>query len=623
VVYKVTILAIRKAAMFLWLFFLCVAVIDAQQEAPLSPVDESRFPTYRLVLETEVPALDRYDLARRFLHREINLSQPSNPSERSIGEVNQLYISTTSSGEGRWVDALLVAIGEHVYIWLEAGVSASAETLNQIRNRFDHEVYEFVRGLWGEEALGIDGESRLHILISSQLPQAIGGYFASSNQFPLALVPFSNERDIIVMSDITLLPSYQNATISTAAHEFQHLIHQQRDTNEDVWLAEGFATLTEHLLGYGSSDYLLIAFTELPSTQLNSWGLTINRNPSYGATMLYNIYLYDRFGPETMQNLVNNDQNGFASISETTSTDADLIFADWVLANFLRQSSGRYGYSSLPKIPVMSLAAPPIYQLPISQERILNQYSTAYFQLMQPPNVLSISLSFTDTVTLFPAEAASGQWVWYSQRGDNSNSRLTHAFNLRNLRSARLDYRVWYALEDNWDYAYLSVSRDNGASWEIQTTGTMNDENRFGRAYGLGYTGQSGGWLDESISLDTYVGSEILVRFEMLSDDGVNFQGFVLDDIRLDALGYTSDFEVDGGGWQSEGWIRTDNRLPQRAWLQIIQHQDSDNLISRHLVEGEGQWTLNIDPETSLVSIALSPFAPMTTEPIEYELRLE
>jgi immune inhibitor A len=613
----------RKSVMLLCCFFLCIVPLHAQEEANLSPVDENRFPTYRLVLETEVPALDRYDLAQRFLHSEITASQPNSPHERRIGEVNQFYVSTTSTGVGMWLDAELLAIGEHVYLWLERGLNASPETLNEISSRFDQEVYEFVRGLWGEEALGIDGESRLHIFITAQLPQSIDGYFASSNQYPLALVPFSNERDIIFMSNSTLLPYYRNDSISAAAHEFQHLIHQQRDPNEDIWLAEGFATFTEHLLGYGSSDNLLTAFTGMPSTQLNAWGLSPNLYPNYGATMLYNIYLNDRFGLEIMQSLVSNPHNGFAAVTEATGTDADLIFADWVLANFLRQNGGRYGYTSLPEIPEMSLAALPIYQLPISQNRILNQYSTAYFQLMQPPDALNLSLSFPDTVALFPTEASSGQWAMYSLRGDNSNSRLSHAFDLRNLSSASLDYRIWYTLEDNWDYGYLSISRDKGTSWELQSTARMNGDNRFGRAYGLGYTGESSGWLNESISLDAYVGSEILVRFEMLTDDGVNFQGIVLDDIRLDALGYASDFEVDHGGWQSEGWIRTDNRLPQRAWLQVMQHQGSDSLISRYLVEGEGHWTLNIAPETTIVSIALSPFAPMTTEPIDYELRLE
>jgi immune inhibitor A len=612
----------RQFSLCLLCFFLFTH-LAAQEPANLAPVDESRFPTYRLVLDTQLPALDRYDLGRRFLDTEISPLAPTTPPERRLGDTDRFYISTTSSGMGLWLDAHLAAIGDHTYIWLENGLNADAESLSNISERFDHEVYEFVRGLWGEESLGIDGESRLHIFITAQLPQANDGFFTSSNQYPRELVPFSNERDMIVMSHHTLLLSYRDAAISAAAHEFQHLLLLQRDPNEDVWLAEGFATLTEHLLGYGSEDGLMRSFASLPATQLNSWGLTDNLHSNYGATMMYNVYLHNRFGLERMQALVNNPRNGFASVSETMGVEADVIFADWVLANYLRQNGGRYGYISLPDIPIMSLAALPIYQLPITQERILNQYSTAYFQLMQPPEALTISLSFSDTVALYPTNAASGQWAWYSLRGDNSNPRLTHAFDLRNVTSASLDYRLWYSLENNWDYGYLSISRDNGTSWELQCTSRMTNQNRFGRAYGIGYTGQSGGWLEESLSLDAYASSEILIRFEMLTDDGVNMEGIALDDIRLEAIGYSSDFEADGGGWQSEGWIRSDNRLPQRAWLQIIQHQGSDSLISRYLVEGEGQWRLDIAPETSFVSIALSPFAPMTTEPIEYELRLE
>ena len=45
---------------------------------------------------------------------------------------------------------------------------------------------------------------------------------------------------------------------------------------------------------------------------------------------------------------------------------------------------------------------------------------------------------------------------------------------------------------------------------------------------------------------------------------------FLLDDIRVDAIGYTSDLETDDGGWVAEGFVRVENVLPQTFRLALI-----------------------------------------------------
>ena len=53
------------------------------------------------------------------------------------------------------------------------------------------------------------------------------------------------------------------------------------------------------------------------------------------------------------------------------------------------------------------------------------------------------------------------------------------------------------------------VSTDGGATWTPITTTRTTDEDPHGNAYGPGYTGQSGGWVQESIDLTPYVGQQI------------------------------------------------------------------------------------------------------------------
>ena len=116
------------------------------------------------------------------------------------------------------------------------------------------------------------------------------------------------------------------------------------------------------------------------------------------------------------------------------------------------------------------------------------------------------------------------------------------------VTAAALDYRAWYYLEDGWDYGYVSASADGGVTWQILTPPHATTANPVGNAYGTGYTGQSGSWVDESVSLDAYAGKHILLRFEVISDDAITQPGLAIDDLSIPAIGYHSDLEADGGG---------------------------------------------------------------------------
>jgi len=48
-----------------------------------------------------------------------------------------------------------------------------------------------------------------------------------------------------------------------------------------------------------------------------------------------------------------------------------------------------------------------------------------------------------------------------------------------------------------------------------------------------------------------------------------------VDDVRVDAAGYSSDFEAGDDGWVAEGFVRVQNVLPQTFGLALIQTGDS------------------------------------------------
>jgi hypothetical protein len=128
---------------------------------------------------------------------------------------------------------------------------------------------------------------------------------------------------------------------------------------------------------------------------------------------------------------------------------------------------------------------------------------------------------------------------------------------------------MWYDLETDYDYVFLEAST-NGQTWEILTTPSCTTEDPSGNSYGCGYNAQTGDWVTEDVDLSQFAGQKVQIRFEYITDAAVNGEGFLLDDVRVDAAGYTSDFEADDGGWIAEGFARVENVLPQTYRLSII-----------------------------------------------------
>jgi hypothetical protein len=239
-------------------------------------------------------------------------------------------------------------------------------------------------------------------------------------------------------------------------------------------------------------------------------------------------------------------------------------------------------------------------------------------------DTLHIGIDAPTDVGLIASEAAQGRF-WYSNRGDVSDTTLTRAFDLTGVTSATLNYRLWHHTERSWDYGYVLVSADDGATWDILETPHTTTDNPHGAAYGAGYNGVSGGgdtpvWIDESASLDAYAGQTIQLRFEMITDDGVNQPGMAVDDIAIPEIGYSSDFEADDGGWLPQGWLLTDNRLPQEMWVQAAQIDGDDVTVTRWRAQGGGDWQLPLEAGTQQVLLAVSGLAPVTTIPMPYTL---
>jgi hypothetical protein len=205
-----------------------------------------------------------------------------------------------------------------------------------------------------------------------------------------------------------------------------------------------------------------------------------------------------------------------------------------------------------------------------SLSRDVHQYGADYISIECAGDY---TLTFTGSAVtgLLPTDPYSGKYAFWSNKGDESDMTLTREFDFTNATAPiTLSYQVWYDLEEDYDYVYLEVSEDGGISWQIVTTPWGTGEDPSGNSYGWAYNGATNDWIREDVDLSQYAGKKVLVRFEYVTDAAVNGEGFLLDDVSIDAIGYHTDFESGDDGWNAAGFVRVQNSLPQTFRLTLI-----------------------------------------------------
>lgn len=119
----------------------------------------------------------------------------------------------------------------------------------------------------------------------------------------------------------------------------------------------------------------------------------------------------------------------------------------------------------------------------------------------------------------------------------NSSIEFTNSIDLTTAGVATISYYAKWNIESGFDYAQFEVSTNNGASWQPQcglyTRAGVADQNITGQPM---YDGTQNDWVLEFIDLSDYLGQTINVRFQLVSDGGVNDDGFYFDDFNLNTI---------------------------------------------------------------------------------------
>lgn len=598
-------------------------------ETTAQPADTSDVATIESLYANGLPRRDPVELALEFGRtQDTTRITRSEPFDVKVGDQQSFSVANVTTNENFTINATLVFIFDHVLVYVENDLPIDLDALESSMRQFNDEIYPRNREIFGSEwSPGVDGDPRLTVL--NARIEGAGGYFSGKDEMPKSVNRFSNEREMFYINVESQIPG-SDVYGSTLAHEFQHMIEWNEAERPAIWMNEGLAQLAEELNGFtDSATSVAPSYILDPDLQLTDWG----DNPSqsiahYGASYLFMSYFHEQYGEGLDIRQLIRDGAGeklelFAQIAGQQNgeiQDFGDLYADWSIANLIndeRFGDGRYAYTHLGDLRVQPQS------LEERQQDSVFQFGSDFWQIDPETQERVVRFDGSDTIGVVATEP-DGSTMWWSNRGDNAHSSLTRSFDLRNVTSATLQFRLWYHLEADYDYAFVSVSTDGGTTFTTLPGRYTTDSDPQGANWGNGYTGLSGAgnaeeatWVDEQIDLTPYAGKEIVLRFSMITDDAVTKPGFVVDNLRIPEINFSDDVESNTADWESLGFARTDNSLPQRWEVRLVRISGSSVTFEPLELDEQnrGEYRLAANERAALIVMATTPH---TTERASY-----
>lgn len=596
--------------------------------------------TLQRLLATEKPQRDLFDLGRRYkgitqhVDRVVNTVEPDYP----LGTVRPFWVADDENKTYYQIRAVLRGKSEHLYMFVEEDLDLPQAGIDKTIREFEEIIYPRIRRYFGEEwSPGVDNDPRITIL-NARIP-GVGGYFSSADEYPSAVNPFSNEREMFYINvDRSEYGPGTEFYLSTLCHEFQHMVHWNQNPTQETWLNEGASMVASKLCGY-TLGRIAEWYATNADVQLTSWSdEPRSALPHYAAAYLFMEYVSQHYGGyEKLKALISLPLRGQASIdtylaNEGYATNFNEVFADWTAANLIddeRTDNGIYYYDvRLPRMRAHRVVRSVSYE----RDFTVKQYGAKYVAFRIPRGDYSLQFEGAPQVRLFPTTAPSGTHAWWGNRSDMAATTLTRAVDLRDAEDPVFRFRTWYDIESDFDYAFVAASVDGGETWTTLPAGSTTTENPNGNNLGNGFTGKSGGgdvaeWIEEEVSLADFAGKQILLRFEYVTDDAVNGVGFLVDDFSISGTNFSDDAESDGD-WEARGFFRSDGILPQYFIVQLVRYVDGLPSVERFIVDGQAEsgvsFTLNrFGQELQAATLIVSGTTPVTTEVARFTLRLE
>jgi len=390
----------------------------------------------------------------------------------------------------------------------------------------------------------------------------------------------ANPPDAPTADLCTSRPARPSLYEGTFAHEYQHLLQYYTDPNESTAVNEGLSDFAQTLTGYvdatktvfdkGGDSHLYCfqgfgtvktAFNTNPrdcggpENSFNLWNEGGNPNAvlaDYGNAYSLMLFLYDRYGLPFMSALHRDGAHqGLAGIQAQLATKgADLYTVlhdrqSMVLLDKIIDDAQQSVVLGIPKDRITSksqrstvnLDNPAAYATPGAAPN-----GADYVQLR---NAAGVPVKARDLRTLsfkgataLPAQPL--KWTVVGDDPDRAGNPVLWSGNSTSLDSAAvtqvavpaanatLTFLAKYGAEQGFDYGYVQVSTDGGATYT-----TIAGDKTVPGPLGPGLNGTTTGFEPHSYDLTAYAGKTVLLSFRYVSDGGVNEGGLKIDDVTV------------------------------------------------------------------------------------------
>src|SRR5919109_1064070 len=299
------------------------------------------------------------------------------------------------------------------------------------------------------------------------------------------------------------------------------MIQFANDANEETWVNEGMADVAIEVNGFGSltsshtSDYAVNG-----EDQLTHWDGNLY---DYGNAYSFFSYFLEHYGPpddpgtpdfkenyalaEDVTKVETDGLEGVDSILATNPYEPQIdpyyhdntandVYLDRAVANVVNDCDvgvEQYCYKQLSAFKV-SLHGD-FDAFPQSESGDSNVYGDQYYQFLSAADG-DFTVESPSIVPLVPNEdgmPSPTHELWLN-RGDEMETFATRAATFPAASQPHLKFGFWFSIEEDWDYAYLEVSTDDGATWQsIPCCEAAETFDPNGNNDGNGITGLSDG----------------------------------------------------------------------------------------------------------------------------------
>lgn len=350
---------------------------------------------------------------RRVVNDKISRRNSENRSRLpELGSLRTFIVpdTTGATSTGHSIEAEAVFVSARLICFVESASVGDRDNLRLFCEKLNLTLLPRVFQIWEDKWYDYDANGAVSVLLTSTInkeSKAIG-FFNPNDLFPFDndsssrfYNPLSNEMDVIYLADPTYCPdiyAYSESSIfATFAHELTHLLNFSHklliaDTSgngdiiqEELFLDEGLAHLTESLCGYGVSGGNLAFFSVyLQNTSEYSFcGRDSNgAYDSVGKRGLASAFLswlfwkkggmswdpdspiniIDTGGISFLRSLLKNEEIGLENLEDVLGASVESLFADWVIEiNFQRSGCLSFPNQAIDPLTLQAVTITPFY----------------------------------------------------------------------------------------------------------------------------------------------------------------------------------------------------------------------------------------------------------------------